>query len=165
MWHCNSAQKIIRQLDLDISLNQRMAAGGNGKAQICEAWKKTAPLLSKNHPLCLDYFTDNLREASDYFKSNEMGKLSSSGRAVDWTSKVAQRWGDRFGNGVCCWVVVVKNILWKYGFLNFLVQIFCEYYEVQIFLFSLEDIVIALCDCSWFISLSQVQTPASFCKV
>ncbi|CAK9018631.1 Putative ADP-ribosylation factor GTPase-activating protein AGD9 [Durusdinium trenchii] len=31
-------------------------------------------------------------KALEYFKSNEMGKLSSSGRPVDYTSKVAQRY-------------------------------------------------------------------------
>ena len=97
--------------------------------------EKNNTTFVKKPLLCLDYFTDNLWEASDYFKSNEMGKLSSSGRAVDWTSKVAQRWGDRFGNGVCCWVVVVKNIYEK-GFLEFPSSFLWVLRSADIFVFT-----------------------------
>lgn len=99
--------------------------------------KKTTPLLSKNTLLCLDYFTNNLWEASDYFKSNEMGKLSSSGRAVDWTSKVAQRWFIDLGMAFVVGCVVVKNIYIKYGFLKFPSSFFLwELQSADIFVFT-----------------------------
>lgn len=44
--------------------------------------------LSSQSPQSL---CEQLCKALDFFKGNEMGKLSSSGRPVDYTSKVAQR--------------------------------------------------------------------------
>ena len=70
--------------------------------------------LSSQSPQSL---CEQLCKALDFFKGNEMGKLSSSGRPVDYTSKVAQR---RVVSHVLCHLcrvmscyVVVCDIVWS----------------------------------------------------
>lgn len=63
-------------------------------------------------------------------------------------------WEWRLLLGCCC-----EEHIWKKGFLNFLVLCFVSITKCRYFCFQLEDIVrYYLCDCSWFISLSQVYT-------